>query len=177
MITTTTATTIEDPVIFLDIDGVLNNKPYCDANRYAPDLKNQISEENLMYLHLLVRSTHAKIILCSTWKDLWHSKDQFCIRIRREFIKRLLNHGLSIAGFTPNHHLGRAYEVALYLKAHPEIRHYVILNDDETDKHYKRYGLFSHLVRTQFCCEKSSEGGLQYKHVEKATAILKGDIA
>ena len=88
-------------VIFLDIDGVLNTGAY----RENPDVdyfEQPISEEHMPLLEYLVKSTGAKIVLSSTWREYWDKgevqSDSFGDYINNLFGK----YGLEIFDKLPN---------------------------------------------------------------------------
>ena len=53
-----------------------------------------------------------------------------------------------------------------------EVKNFIILDDDFSQKGYARYGLDSHLIQTVFFTHDLNEGGLQEEHKEKARKIF-----
>jgi hypothetical protein len=109
-------------VIFLDVDGVLNN--WEGLSQYGI---HYIDAEKVSLLKAIVFATEAKIVLSSTW------------RIRKEdfdMVKAvLLSQGMEIYDVTPQVFSGyRSREIGLWLeeKAVLPIDKYAILDDDTT---------------------------------------------
>lgn len=121
-------------VIFLDIDGVLNDDETYKKER-TPEGYCGVDEKYIRNLKYIVDQTGAEIVLSSDWRSEWHhngihGKDMFYL------LDKLKKYGLSIIDKTPGHvkgknHSGRGQEIAKYLKAHPGITDYVILDDNE----------------------------------------------
>jgi hypothetical protein len=170
-------------VIFLDVDGVLNSESYmlklaeehrqlgphatCDCFK----LHRQIDPDAIARLNHLVSVTEAKIVISSTWRKLFDPPD-----LRRT----LEEHGLvaEIVGQTPDGHdepemlevyghlerIYRGYEIDFWLKKHPEVDRFVILDDgSDMMMHGNR------LVQTD------CEDGLCDEHVDLATRVLAWD--
>lgn len=116
--------------IFLDVDGVLNNENHILqlvdmlGNEQYMQLLKEIQElpfnyQSCMLLHGLINKTGAEIILSSTW------------RLSTKHIEALEKYtGLQIKDKTPVMHTIRGKEIKMYLDEHPEITHYVIIDDD-----------------------------------------------
>lgn len=143
-------------VLFLDVDGVLN--------RCA--LSNQgLETDKCDLLADLCRTTGCKVVVSSMWR-----KYPLCMeRLLAMFASR----GIAFAGqtpvltsVTPNSliilsSVPRREEIQAWLKDHPEVTHYAIVDDDtDADNGAGRY------VRTR------SNDGLQPKHVEAITELL-----
>lgn len=120
-------------VIFLDIDGVLNNlkdaheeSPLTD--RFALDFSNW-NPHALRRLNDLCKATGAKVVISSSWRKLqsdpaWWN-EQFVLNARCPDIE--------VIGITGDSHNGfRGREVNDWLAKHPEVERYVII-DDESD--------------------------------------------
>jgi hypothetical protein len=106
-------------VIFLDVDGVLNN--FNLLSRYGFDY---IDEGCVSLLANVVRATGARIVLSSSWR----LEDK-----NRSIVKSTLRASkLEIDDQTP-YLQGRARieEISLWLKDHPDVNKFVILDDDE----------------------------------------------
>ncbi|HSX22300.1 MAG TPA: HAD domain-containing protein [Gaiellaceae bacterium] len=178
-------------VIFLDVDGVLNSERHCrvleDRHRQfghtepaSPKrdttcdcfkLYNQIDREAIARLNRLVEKTGAKIVISSSWRKLLDSP---------ELHRILSEHGLvaEIVGETPDGHkepglvetygrperMERGYEIDYWLRQHPEVERFVILDDgSDMAMHGRR------LVQTD------AEEGLLDEHVELAVRVLAWD--
>lgn len=178
-------------VIFLDIDGVLNSEAHlrrlddqhrqrghtdsvrpkhettCECYR----LECQIDRDAVVRLNRLVAETGAKIVISSSWRKLIDPP---------ELCRVLVNHGLvaEIIGETPNgcsdpgmfaafgsiDRIFRGHEIDLWLKRHPEVEHFVILDDGSDMEMHK-----NRLVQTD--CEE----GLLDEHVDLAIRVMSWD--
>jgi hypothetical protein len=175
-------------VIFLDIDGVLNSETHlrrldeqhrqlghedptrpehettCECYR----LECQIDRAAVARLNRLVAETGAKIVVSSSWRKLLDPP---------ELHRVLANHGLiaEILGETPDGckdpetiatfgyvtRIVRGYEIDLWLRQHPEVERFVILDDSsDMEMHMHR------LVQTD--CEE----GLLDEHVDLAIHMM-----
>ena len=178
-------------VIFLDIDGVLNSEAHlrrldeqhrqlghtdparpkhettCECYR----LERQIARDAVARLNRLVAETEAKIVVSSSWRKLLDPPE----------LHRVLEmHGLvaEIIGETPDGpsdpemlatfgHIGRIFrghEIDLWLKRHPEVTRFVILDDSSDMEMHK-----NRLVQTD--CEE----GLLDEHVDLAIRLMSWD--
>ena len=119
-------------VIFLDVDGVLND-------RYTEDRTpcGFIGLEDSMIANLafIVEKTGAEIVLTSTWKSEWkpHMKD--CEPDGAYLSKRLKKHSLRIIDKTEDHTADRGAGIKQYLDEHPDIENWVVLDDDDLIAH------------------------------------------
>jgi hypothetical protein len=134
-------------VVFLDIDGVLN-----DAITTMDLLDDKPKKEHLDCLKVIVDATDAKIILSSTWR-LFPSA-------RNDVKNALRNVGLEFIDKTKELK-DRASEIQEWLSRHPEVEKFVILDDEEISGKFP-----DNLVQTTFY------RGLLPEHVEKAIKIL-----
>ena len=149
-------------VIFLDIDGVLNRTRMASHIRLEDDLV-----ENL---RLLVEKTDAKIVLSTFWRHF------------QEYIQYILHrHGLPadvIIGQTPGtseasmlskdpgdpmQYADRASEIHAWLRAHPTVISFVILDDRASASDDDLASQFVHTV---------SAHGLTAADAERARAIV-----
>lgn len=110
---------MSNSVIFLDVDGVLNSMSTPDwmgddwdtpLARYIQPLKHIVDE------------TGADIIITSSWRE-------YPAAMRKLEIA-LMVFELRIAGQTPVLPTGRPDEIQSWLNDHPEVKRYVILDDD-----------------------------------------------
>jgi hypothetical protein len=117
-------------VIFLDIDGVLNDD---GRNRENGIIIEQKYVENL---HKIVEGTGAEIVLSSSWRRgvardaLYGLEDEGLQQLYEEFRKKRLY----LAGATPliyDGPDGRPLEIRTWLARRPSVKKFVIL-DDET---------------------------------------------
>lgn len=116
-------------VIFLDVDGVLNN--FSLISRYGFDY---IDESHVILLAQVVKSTGAEIVLSSSWRH--QEKD---LSLVKDALKRA---NLEIKGCTPwLNGRARIYEIKQWLAEHPEVTKFAILDDDE-DAGFETEGFF-----------------------------------
>lgn len=158
--------------IFLDVDGVLNSMPYCErAGR-------ELNPENIRRLKEIVDATGAKIVLSSTWKQIWDDTGKDAKDMRLRLTYALDAYRLFIGAFTPNLPTGfRPEEIKQFLEEYKSVHPmekvvWVSLDDDYKEEHYRSCGLGSGLIQTRFFCKSEDEGGLQDIHVEKAIQML-----
>lgn len=121
-------------VIFLDIDGVLNNELFTimlhdrllGKEQYYQCFKDlgemPFDYRSCYILQALIRDTGAKVVLSSTW------------RLSQKHIDGIKRYaGIEIHDKTPriiDKSGCRGDEIQLYLHEHPEIENYVIIDDD-----------------------------------------------
>lgn len=153
-----------DKVIFLDVDGVLNDD-------YTPSRTKTrcvfVDESKILRLKEIVDATQAKIVLSSTWR--YDRKDP---QLNGDFLQleeALESFGLEFYSFTPVDAIGirRGMEIKAWLGSHPEVKRFVILDDELFD--FEERGLLEHLVKTDY-----AYGGLKDNHIEQAITILCG---
>jgi hypothetical protein len=181
---------MEEPVhvLFLDIDGVLNSeahmrrlddqhrqlghtdptRPQHETRCECYRLECQIDRDAITRLNRLVAETGAKIVVSSSWRKLLDPPELYRV---------LVSHGLvaEIIGETPDGHkdpemlatfghierIFRGHEIDLWLKQHPEVERFVILDDaSDMEMHKNR------LVQTD--CEE----GLLDEHVDLAIRMM-----
>ena len=99
--------------------------------------------------------TGAQVVITSSWKSL---------RIFPLVVRELLRYGIPVIGSTPNMENRRGEEIRTYLKEHPEVKKYAIL-DDEIFGDYDE--LMDHLVKTNFF-----NNGLESYHVNQIVNLL-----
>ena len=135
-------------VIFLDIDGVLN-----DFTSSADIWEDTPTDMHLRNLKLIVDATGAEIVLSSTWRLF---KDT-----RKVVEKRLADFGMKFIDRTIELR-NRADEIEEWLSRHPEVNKFVILDDECISLER----LKANLVQTTMAY------GLLPTHVRKAIKIL-----
>jgi len=134
-------------VVFLDIDGVLNDTVT------TKDLMNDLpKKDHLDCLKTIIDATGAKIVLSSTWRLLPSA---------RSAVKSALGTvGLEFIDITKELR-DRASEIQEWLSRHPDVEQFVILDDEEISGKFP-----NNLVQTTFY------HGLLPEHSEKAIKIL-----
>ena len=155
-------------VVFLDIDGVLNeekSRSRCCGYKGIDDKK----AENLAKI---VEETNAKIVLISTWKDDWRKTDKAHQGMMANYLdKKLKKQGLAVLDKTKSidkngFHFSRGEGILQYL-ADNKVEKYVILDDYQFD--YDSCGLTDHYIKTN-----AHSGGLTEQLAEKAIKTIKG---
>ena len=145
-------------VLFLDIDGVLNNY---EALKRDP----QLDPVCVGVLNDLVEALDAQIVVSSSWR-FFCSLDE----IRSLLAAHGLVNPVRVIDATPclEEKRGDRYfsqprgvEIQAWLSAHPEVARFVILDDDADMCH-----LTPHLVRT------SMANGLTWHHKRHVHAVL-----
>lgn len=170
---------IFDKVVFLDIDGVLND------DHHLPDMP-VIDEGMVRILSYIICQTNARIVLSSSWKRAWirfaengyeseSQRDEDLVLLHRLFRQN----DLVIDGFTPESESGpyaRPHEIRAWLLNHRNVRSFVILDDDD-------FWEFGWLNR-HFVCTQTETGevrwsgwaetrrGLTMEHAKRAIEIL-----
>ena len=154
-------------IIFLDVDGVLNN-----IDNIKKCYKKSINKKETFYsgknvpfdikclknLAKIVKKTGAKIVLSSTW------------RIYKSHIyvleARLAEYGLRIYDMTDNINMIRGVEIKEWLKSHRDIENYVVIDDEE-------YNL-SNFIDNKHLVIVDSKYGLTFGDRIKAIEKLRG---
>jgi Swiss Army Knife RNA repair-like protein len=112
------------PVIFLDVDGVLNR-----SSRTTRSKKHVVAPDLLARFKSLAASTNASVILTSTWRH------------ETGGIEKAKELGIPFDGIVPDlRPRSRGAEVKAWLARHLEVERFVILDDDDDD--YENMPLF-----------------------------------
>lgn len=118
-------------VIFLDYDGVVNtvmwywneNKQKWKSNYSYPSDNKVNNFQAVQWVSEFCEKFHYSIVVSSTWR--LHDNYKECL------INGGLREGIEIIGKTPKlYDKERGEEISQYLKAHPEIKNYLIFDDD-----------------------------------------------
>ena len=118
-------------VIFLDIDGVLvtrNSIKYQHLN-FPNDTDIQFGKKAVKNLNKLIRLTKAHIVISSTWR-LFHSLEELQNIFKKQAIKGEIISTTSVEKATIEEDIPRGQKIADWLEQHPEIKQYVIIDDD-----------------------------------------------
>ena len=142
-------------VIFLDFDGVIND--YLSFN--------QINDYNVEVLKRIINEINAKVVVTSSNKYVWQINNNVEGLLNSYYIKGLKEKGIDVFGYTPFKEYKREQEILDYLKKHPEITQYVILDDDYIIEPLKEHEIFLDL-----------QAGLREKHISPAIKILNGQL-
>lgn len=151
-------------VIFLDIDGVLNDAA---TDEYTPAKFMGIDDYKVKFLRQIVDATGASIVLTSTWKTEWSKNEEFLSVDGAYLNSKLAEESLHILDKTTDKILDRGAGIMRWLNDHPEVKSWVVIDDDIfTD--YKEYDVLPHLVKTSFYF------GLTQEHASQCIKILNG---
>lgn len=161
-------------VIFLDVDGVLNSiddlMEYREKNNIKGSiLYDDISDKRMILLKQLVDKTNAKIVISSSWRMPWLRQGRPKILnpegLMFKLTKRLSDYNLNYIDVTPylrDIKYNRGDEIRTWLLEHPEVKSFVILDDDSDMCEFTE----TNLVKTTY------QHGLLQEHVDKAIEIL-----
>lgn len=171
-------------VIFLDIDGVLNNLEDILHNKYI-ETPEQPQDKHLKVLKEIIKITKAEIVLSSGWRltqeglqDVIDALYRYKIHLRGVtpegvLLSSLQSIGINVKPKLTDNHLGditvddRGAEIAIWLHKHKEYKNFLILDDEVYD--IKEY-FPENYIKTN-CNE-----GLLEKHIEKAVEILNKSV-
>jgi len=110
-------------IIFLDVDGVLNNDNH--IYKYG---SNYIDNNLLNLLVALVKSTNAELVLSSTWR-LFHEYKKIIDEKLSKFNIKILDSTPLIKHNRPGW-ISRSEEIKTWLNEHPQVSKFVILDDE-----------------------------------------------
>lgn len=150
-------------VIFLDVDGVLNDGTTEDR---TPDGFVGLNDAMISNLERIVKETDAKIVLVSTWKSEWDEFPQNRTADGQYLDARLTEHNVIISDKTVDRVSNRGYGIQNWLAKHPEVEKWIVL-DDDVFVDYAECGVMPNLVRTRYCY-----GGLTSNLADQAIAKL-----
>lgn len=109
-------------VIFLDFDGVMNTA----ETRGDDYLENPCSDRFIPVLNELIRKSEALIVVSSSWRHWWPLEKLKLYLRRRGVLGRVIDTTPSISV----HGDARGFEIQDWLNTHPQVSHFVILDDD-----------------------------------------------
>ena len=141
-------------VIFLDFDGVINNWTNSDI----------VDFHNVESLLKIIDITGAKIVATTSNKYSFQAYERKyeCTGYYR-YVKLLDEYGVEIFDVTPLVSQNRELEIKTYLKIHPEIDQFLILDDDYVIDSLKEHQVFLDLYL-----------GIREEHIEPSINILNG---
>lgn len=154
-------------VIFLDIDGVLNESA---SETRSPTGFLGIDDEKVQRLKRIVEETGAEIVLTSSWKTEWDPDPEKASADGNYLSKKLADHGLRILEKTDDMHYNRGEGISTWLNQHPSVTSWVVL-DDDIFADYKTFGILPHLVKTMI-----GNGGLKQSHVNLCVHQLNAQV-
>ena len=154
------------PIIFLDVDGVLNSHQWFEKQEKSgvlETIEGHIDPDAVRRLNTIVERTGARVVVSSTWRNG---------TLYDVLIKMLRQHGFTgeIIGKTGRRDCNdclRGNQILRWMKDNVPDYHkfdrYVILDDD---------GDMLYWQRNNFIQTSSDKGGLTDKHMERAIDIL-----
>lgn len=147
-------------VIFLDVDGVLNN---WDTTVFTAKGFQFVEDEKVALLKSIINATDAKVVLSSDWRyDRNSSDDSDFVELR----DKLSLFNISFFDFTPEITWDdRGKEIQSWLDSHPDVTDFVII-DDRDDMQPN----MDHLVQTVL------KDGLTEELAAKAIKMLNGEV-
>ena len=113
-------------IIFLDIDGVLN----CGGTEeLAPSGCIGVEDMMIRNLKKIVDDTGANIVLTSTWKSEWSKGADYKSEDFKYLENRLREFNITIFDKTDDHISNRGEGIKKYLRTHPEITNWIVIDD------------------------------------------------
>lgn len=151
-------------VIFLDVDGVLNShnevmRVYKETGKKGGLLGTY--DIHLKELQKLVKETDAKIVMSSTWRSNFNNHD---IHFEKHITEKFKKLGLEVSDITTLKYMDRGLQINLWLEEHPEVKKFVVLDDETYD--IEPHISWGHIIKT------STKEGLQESHVDLAIIKL-----
>jgi len=147
-------------IIFLDVDGVMNSEVYHRTLNTKKKGWRRFDPEAVKMIMKLVEEFNAKIVISSLWRFV--AKKELVIELKASGLVNFLHPDWKTPIIEPGH---RGKEIKMWLDEHPDIKDFVILDDDSDvlDEHKNRF------VKTDYY------DGMQAEHYYKAMEILGGD--
>lgn len=158
-------------IVFLDIDGVLATmQSYSDPVDFVCERRLYgLDKDAIQRLNRITDTTGARIVVSSTWRHGSEEKFQMLI----DYLKHCGVTG-SIIGRTGSHrshfsayrgpYYQRGDECKEWVDQHPEVTHFVCLDDDDDFDRVR-----DNFVRIPLGW---TDGGMQDEHADKAIEIL-----
>ena len=175
-------------VVFLDCDGVINGMNFFKS-KYRERLRLSCGEQGDMIdpravklLGDIYAATHCKFVMSSTWRHFYFGKNKREHYLAKPLRKLLRKYKIYIKDHTSFHYdreeydkyckdpenykitkfFERGLQIDKWLKAHREVKNFVILDDSDLDLH-----LFGeHFIQTSW------DKGLTSEDAKKAIKIL-----
>ena len=142
-------------IIFLDLDGVLNNW-------YHPEL---IDKKNALVLKKILELSKAKVVLTSSNKYSFQRENIFGIKgsFLEKYLKVLETMNIPIYDITPYVLEDKSEEIKTYLRNNPLITDFVIIDDELVSIDLRKYQVYLDLYK-----------GLEEEHIKQILDILSG---
>jgi len=139
-------------VLFLDVDGVLNNFSLLYQNGF-----DYIDPHMVSLVRFVVRQTGCLIVLSSSWRLTQENKSLVSLALKQQ--------GMFMHDTTPEIAGARSNEILRWLKSKGEVERYAVLDDDED----AGFGMNESFFQTD------PEVGLTEEIAKRIIAHLNGD--
>lgn len=159
-------------VIFLDIDGVLNSQTTEERCNGVIG----IDSDKVERLARIIAKNDAILMLTSSWRYHWWKKekeDDEQHPLGEYLDQKLKEYNIKIADKISYSGFNRGKAIRNWLKEHPEVKSFIVLDDEEFDYRENDVWLIPYLVKTSFY---SNLGGLQETHVMVANKLFKKQV-
>lgn len=159
-------------VIFLDVDGVLNSQTTEERCNGVIG----IDSDKVERLARIVAKNDATLMLTSSWRYHWWKKekeDDEQHPLGQYLDEKLKEYNIKIADKISYGGFNRGRAIRNWLKEHPEVKSFIVLDDEEFDYRENDVWLIPYLVKTSFY---SNQGGLQETHVMVANKLFKKQV-
>ena len=139
-------------VIFLDFDGVLNSERFVRACRESGVV---IAPSRMLLLKHIVDKIGAKIVLTTSWREHWDREKTKCDSTGTKINEIFSDFNLEIFDKTPKVPAGREEEIRAWIKTHPDVQNFVVLDDMFLSADF----LDGHFVKTSNYLDGLDESG------------------
>ncbi|TLG72731.1 HAD domain-containing protein [Culicoidibacter larvae] len=124
-------------ILFLDVDGVLNSHDYLGRSEALAegDPYKYIERDKLAILQELVYGYDFKVVLHSTWKNLFDERLVPVNKLGKALLQALADFDIVLFDKTLTVDYERQLEIVAWLKAHATlpIENYIIIDDAKID--------------------------------------------
>lgn len=156
-------------VIFLDVDGVLNDYGQLIESYDDGGGNDVICADMVARLNKIIDATDAVCVLSSTWRIAFGMQKTLDLMKKRGFTGEMIGETPDMVTWRCSS--TRGHECAAWLEEndHIQVESYLILDDDEDFP-----GMEDRRIRTSFGHANTPAGteGLQDRHIEQAIEIL-----
>lgn len=172
-------------VIFVDFDGTISAKhDHYDSNfKKVPDeIYRKNVERRIKILAEMCLENDAKVVIESAYKVLINEETLDSeVDWINEILDLMKKYGIKVIGITPDladfyTPLWKEDEILEYLRRHPEVDSYCVLDDDDRKAMHMKSDLDKvrdHLVEVKDYCEDNpEEEAIQEYHKEEVKRIL-----
>lgn len=132
-----------EKLIFLDVDGVLNNRRWADRMLEEEGIsvfhEDMLEPRAIRLLKSIVDETGAKIVVSSAWRKI--------PRCYENLLKQLSQYDVEVYDVTPYVGGDRGNDITAWFNRNPGQYRYAILDDDSDMGDH-----MDHLVHTSFDC-------------------------